>query len=83
MSGSRAGFCSLDAAEPGASELARRLDLVQALATLAETCGPAGAVTALRAGYGPVDPVAVASVVQPVALDAVGLAGRAGPPAAR
>ena len=68
MSGSRAGFCSLDAAEPGASELTRRLDLVQALATLAVTCGPAGAVTALRAGYGPVDEVAVAAVVQPVAL---------------
>jgi uncharacterized membrane protein YbhN (UPF0104 family) len=68
MSGNRAGFRSLDAAEPGASELARRLDLVQALATLAVTCGPAGAVTALRAGYGPVDQVSVAAVVQPVAL---------------
>jgi uncharacterized membrane protein YbhN (UPF0104 family) len=41
---------------------------VQALATLAPTCGPADAVTALRAGYGPVDQVAVAAVVQPVAL---------------
>ena len=68
MSGSRAGFRSLDAAEPGASELSRRLDLVQALATVAETDGPAGAVTVLRAGYGPVDPVALASVMQPVAL---------------
>ncbi len=68
MSGNRAGFCSLDAAEPSASELTRRLDLVQGLATLAVTCGPAGAVKALRAGYGPVDPVAVASVMQPVAL---------------
>jgi len=68
MSGNRAGFCSLDAAEPGASELARRLDLVQALATLAVTCGPADAVAALRTGYGPVDQIAVASVVQPVAL---------------
>jgi uncharacterized membrane protein YbhN (UPF0104 family) len=68
MSGNRAGFRSLDAAEPGASELARRLDLVQALATLAVPCGPAGAVTALRAGYGPVDQVSVAAVVQPVAL---------------
>lgn len=66
--GNQAGFCSLDAAEPGASELARRLDLVQALATLAVTCGPADAVKALRAGYGFIDPVAVASVVQPVAL---------------
>ena len=68
MSGNRAGFCSLDAAEPGASELARRIDLVQAMATLAVTCGPADAVTALRTGYGPMDPVAVASVVQPIAL---------------
>ena len=55
MSGNRAGFCSLDAAEPGASELARRIDLVQAMATLAVTCGPADAVTALRTGYGPMD----------------------------
>jgi glycosyltransferase 2 family protein len=68
MSGDRAGFCSLDAAEPGSSELARRLDLVQALATLAAVSGPADAVRALRAGYGPVDEVAVAAVVQPVAL---------------
>ena len=56
----RAGFCSLDAAEPGASELARRLDLVQALTTLARAVGPAAAVAALRAGYGPVDRAAVA-----------------------
>src|ERR1700733_758498 len=68
MSGDRAGFCSLDLAEPGSSELARRLDLVQALATLAETGGAADSVAALRAGYGPVDQVAVAAVVQPVAL---------------
>ncbi|MGH3297088.1 MAG: flippase-like domain-containing protein, partial [Trebonia sp.] len=68
MAGDRAGFCSLDAAEPGSSELARRLDLTQALATVAVTSGPAGAVTALRAGYGPVDQMAVAAVVQPVAL---------------
>lgn len=68
MSGNRAGFSSLDAAEPGASELARRLDLVQALATLASVVGPADAVTALRTGYGPVDQAAVAAVSQPVAL---------------
>jgi glycosyltransferase 2 family protein len=68
MSGECAGFCSLDAAEPGSSELARRLDLVQALATLAAASGPADAVSALRAGYRPVDEVAVAAVVQPVAL---------------
>jgi uncharacterized membrane protein YbhN (UPF0104 family) len=68
LAGDQAGLCSLDAAEPGASELARRLDLVQALATLTATCGAADAVSALRAGYGEADPVAVASVVQPVAL---------------
>jgi uncharacterized membrane protein YbhN (UPF0104 family) len=68
MAGERAGFCSLDAAQPGSSELARRLDLVQALATLAAASGPADAVSALRAGYGPVDELAVAAVVQPVAL---------------
>ena len=68
MSGDRAEFRSLDAAEPGASELARRLDLVQALTTLAEAVGPVGAVTALRNGYGPVDQAAVAAVSQPVAL---------------
>ncbi len=67
-SANRAGFCSLDAAEPGASELARRLDLVQALATVATDVGPAGAVTALEAGYGPVDRAAIAAVLQPVAL---------------
>jgi uncharacterized membrane protein YbhN (UPF0104 family) len=68
MSRSGAGFCSLDAAEPAAGELARRLDLVQALATLASSVGPADAVRALRAGYGPVDRAAVAAVLQPLAL---------------
>ena len=68
ISGNRAGFCSLDAAEPGASELARRLNLVQALTTLARVVGPATAVAALRAGYGPVDRAAVAAVTQPIAL---------------
>jgi len=68
MSRNGAGFCSLDAAEPAAGELARRLDLVQALATLAGAVGPAGAVTALRTGYGPVDQAAVAAVLQPLAL---------------
>jgi uncharacterized membrane protein YbhN (UPF0104 family) len=64
----RAGFCSLDTAVPAASELARRLDLAQALATLGRSVGPAGAVEALRTGYGPVDEAAVAAVLQPVAL---------------
>jgi len=68
MSGDIAEFRSLDAAEAGASELARRLDLAQALTTLAQAVGPAGAVTAMRTGYGPVDQAAVAAVLQPVAL---------------
>jgi glycosyltransferase 2 family protein len=68
IAGNCAGFCSLDAAEPGASELARRIDLVQALTTLAKVIGPATAVTALRTGYGPVDQAAVAAVMQPIAL---------------
>jgi glycosyltransferase 2 family protein len=63
-----AGFRSLDAAVPAASELARRLDLAQALATLARAVGPPGAITALREGYGTVDERAVAAVLQPVAL---------------
>jgi uncharacterized membrane protein YbhN (UPF0104 family) len=63
-----AGFCSLDAAVPGASELARRLDLAQALATVGRSVGAAGAVEALRTGYGPIDETAVAAVLQPVAL---------------
>jgi glycosyltransferase 2 family protein len=63
-----AGFRSLDAAVPAASELARRLDLAQALATLAQAVGPPGAISALREGYGTVDERAVAAVLQPVAL---------------
>jgi uncharacterized membrane protein YbhN (UPF0104 family) len=63
-----AGFRSLDAAVPAASELARRLDLAQALATLAPAVGPAGAISALRDGYGTVDARAVAAVLQPGAL---------------
>src|SRR5580700_10024468 len=63
-----AGFRSLDAAVPAASELARRLDLAQALATLARAVGPPGAVAALREGYGTTDERAVAAVLQPVAL---------------
>lgn len=63
-----AGFRSLDAAVPAASELARRLDLAQALATVAQAVGPRGAINALREGYGTVDERAVAAVLQPVAL---------------
>jgi uncharacterized membrane protein YbhN (UPF0104 family) len=68
VSQNSAGFRSLDAAVPAASELARRLDLAQALATLAPAVGPAGAISALREGYGIVDPRAVAAVLQPGAL---------------
>jgi len=63
-----AGFRSLDTAEPGAGELAKRLDLVQLLTTLAAEVGAADAVAALRDGYGWVDELAVAAVLQPVAL---------------
>jgi glycosyltransferase 2 family protein len=63
-----AGFRSLDAAVPAASDLARRLDLAQALATLAPAVGPKGAIKALRDGYGTVDYRAVAAVLQPAAL---------------
>jgi uncharacterized membrane protein YbhN (UPF0104 family) len=63
-----AGFRSLDAAVPAASELARRLDLAQALATLAPDVGAPGALSALRAGYGTVDARALAAVLQPGAL---------------
>ncbi len=63
-----AGFRSLDAAVPAASELARRLDLAQALVTVAQAVGPPGAIHALRDGYGSIDDRAVAAVLQPVAL---------------
>jgi glycosyltransferase 2 family protein len=68
LDGDHAGFCSLDAAVPGASELARRLDVAQLLVTLGQIAGAARAVAAMRAGYGPVDEAAVGAVLQPVAL---------------
>jgi uncharacterized membrane protein YbhN (UPF0104 family) len=68
VSGKTAGFRSLDAAVPAASELGRRLDLAQALATLAPAVGAPGALSALREGYGPVDATALAGVLQPGAL---------------
>jgi uncharacterized membrane protein YbhN (UPF0104 family) len=68
MTEDTAGFRSLDTAEPAASELARRLDVVQLLATLADEVGPADSVTALREGYGWVDEIAVSAVLQPIAL---------------
>jgi glycosyltransferase 2 family protein len=68
VSGKTAGFRSLDAAVPAASELVRRLDLAQALATLAPAVGAPGAIKALRQGYGIIDEAALAAVLQPVAL---------------
>jgi glycosyltransferase 2 family protein len=68
LDGDEAGFGSLASAVPGASELARRLDVAQLLVTLAKITGPAHAVAALRAGYGPVDEASVGAVLQPVAL---------------
>ena len=63
-----AGFGSLDSAVPAAGDLARRLDVAQLLATVGRSLGPAGAVGALREGYGPVNETAIAAVLQPVAL---------------
>jgi uncharacterized membrane protein YbhN (UPF0104 family) len=68
LTGGKAGFRSLASAVPGASELARRLDVAQLLATLGNRLHPAGAVEALRAGYAPPDEAAVAAVLQPIAL---------------
>src|SRR5580700_1935338 len=50
-----AGFRSLGTSVAAASELTRRLDLAQALATLAPAVGPPGAIKALRDGYGTID----------------------------
>ena len=78
MSGNRAGFCSLDAAEPGASELARRLDLVQAPGDAGGDLRAGrrrhGAAGRLRAG-GPGRRRGRDAAGRP---RAVGLAGRAG-----
>ncbi len=65
LTADNAGFASLDAAVPGSSELARRLDVAQLLTTLGRYAGPANAVQAMRAGYGPVDEQQLAAVMQP------------------
>jgi uncharacterized membrane protein YbhN (UPF0104 family) len=67
-SGASAGFCSLDSAVPAAGELTRRLDVAQLLTTVGRSLGAAGAVGALRDGYGTADEAAIAAVLQPVAL---------------
>lgn len=63
-----AGFTGLADAEVAASELLIRLDVAELLATLALAAGAGPAVTALRDHYRPVDLVAVAALLQPVAL---------------
>jgi uncharacterized membrane protein YbhN (UPF0104 family) len=68
VSGTSAGFRSLDSAVPAAGELARRLDIAQLLATVGRSLGAAEALGTLRDGYGPVDEAAIAAVLQPVAL---------------
>lgn len=68
VTGDSAGFARIDAAVPGASTLARRLDVAQLLATLGTAAGPDAAVRALRAGYGPADETSIAAVLQPIAL---------------
>jgi uncharacterized membrane protein YbhN (UPF0104 family) len=55
-------------AQPGASELTRRLDIAQALTTLVSIGGAPAAVEAFRAGYRPEDDPAVAAILQPIAL---------------
>lgn len=68
LSGTSAGFCSLDSAVPAAGELARRLDVAQLLATVGHSLGATEAVGAMRDGYRPVDEAAIGAVLQPVAL---------------
>lgn len=63
-----AGFSSMARAQTASSELARRLDVAQALTTIASECGATAAVAALRAGYQPADEAAVAGILQPIAL---------------
>jgi len=62
------GFYSMERAQPGASELTRRLDIAQALTTLVSIGGAPAAVEAFRAGYRPEDDPAVAAILQPIAL---------------
>jgi len=66
------GFRSLEQAVVGAGELVRRLDLAQLLTSVAEVLGAARAVSAMRAGYAPVEEEGVAAVLQPIALSSWG-----------
>ncbi|MFZ0667967.1 MAG: lysylphosphatidylglycerol synthase transmembrane domain-containing protein [Acidimicrobiales bacterium] len=62
------GFASMDKAQTGAGDLARRLDIAQMLTTLARLVGATEAVQAFREGYHPDDEQAVVAILQPVAL---------------
>jgi uncharacterized membrane protein YbhN (UPF0104 family) len=63
-----AGFVTMDGAQPGASSLLRRLDVVQLLTTAARCSGADVALAAARDGYPCLDETALASVLQPIAL---------------
>jgi uncharacterized membrane protein YbhN (UPF0104 family) len=62
------GLSSLDHSVPAASELTRRLDLVQLLAAVGQASDPDTALAAMREGYAAADEMAIASVLQPLAL---------------
>ena len=64
----RVAFVGMSDAEVAASELLLRLDVAELLATLALAAGAKPAVSALHSHYRPVDVVAVAALLQPVAL---------------
>lgn len=68
VEGVSTGFANLDSAVPGAGSLSRQLDVAQLVTTVARLSDPDTAVEALRSGYEDLDEVAVASVLQPVAL---------------
>lgn len=63
-----AGFSSLDASVPAATELSRRIDVAQLLTTVAGVSDPDTALQAMRTGYADMDEAAVAAVLQPLAL---------------
>ena len=62
------GFSDIYSSLPGATALARLLDVAQLLTTVAQLAGPEVAVQAMRLGYKDADETAVASVLQPVTL---------------
>ena len=66
--GGRGGFSDIYSALPGATRLARLLDVAQLVTTVAQLAGPDVAVQAMRDGYRDLDESAVASVLQPVSL---------------